>query len=70
MRTASWSRWRTLRTSRLGTTSLQADRIAQLWYEGSYPAMAEAYLSGATAEWTQLKSRGDSLNRLELAMNA
>lgn len=40
--------------------------IGALWYEGSYPAMVEAYLPGASAKWTKLRSRGDAINRLEL----
>jgi len=40
--------------------------LGRLWYEASYPAMAGAYLPGATAAWTRLRSRGDATNRLEL----
>jgi hypothetical protein len=42
--------------------------LGALWYEGSYPAMAQAYLPGLRAAWTKLRSRGDSVNRLELKL--
>ena len=41
--------------------------LGRLWYEASYPAMAEGYLPGASAEWRLLRSRGDATNRLELS---
>jgi L-2-amino-thiazoline-4-carboxylic acid hydrolase len=47
---------------------VSAMQLGELWYEGSYPAMAEAYLPGAKAVWTQLRSRGDAANRLELLL--
>jgi len=40
--------------------------LGSLWYQHSYPAMAAAYLPGATAQWTRLRARGDETNRLEL----
>ena len=40
--------------------------LGRLWYEHSYPAMADAYLPGTIAHWTQLRARGDETNRLEL----
>ena len=42
--------------------------LGRLWYEASYPAMAEGYMPGATASWTLLRSRGDVTNRLELSL--
>jgi hypothetical protein len=50
-------------------SDLQAQEYATLWYEGSYPAMAEAYLPGARAAWTKLRSKGDATNRLELQLH-
>ena len=47
---------------------VRAAELGALWYEGSYPAMAEAYMSGLTATWTRLKARGDASNRLELKL--
>ena len=41
--------------------TLQALEIGALWYEGAYPAMAEAYLPGTAARWTQLRARGDAV---------
>ena len=43
-----------------------AQDLGQLWYEASYPAMAQAYLPGTRAVWSALLSRGDTTNRLEL----
>lgn len=40
--------------------------LAGLWYEGSYPAMAQAYIPGVKASWTQLQSKGGAVNRLEI----
>jgi hypothetical protein len=48
---------------------LKAKDIGSLWYEGSYPAMAQAYLPGLTASWAQLRSNGAAVNRLELKMS-
>jgi hypothetical protein len=45
---------------------LNGVELGGTWYEEAYPAMAAAYLPGATARWTKLKSRGDAVNRLEL----
>ena len=42
--------------------------LGRLWYEASYPAMAEAYLPGTKAQWTKLRSRGDATNRLDLRL--
>jgi hypothetical protein len=39
-----------------------------LWYKGSYPPMVEAYLPGANAVWTKLRSKGDEVNRLEIRL--
>jgi len=47
---------------------LEAIDMGELWYEGSYPAMAEAYLPGLTAFWTQLKAKGAPANRLQLSI--
>jgi hypothetical protein len=47
---------------------VSALEFGALWYESSYPAMARAYLPGATAVWTKLRSRGDDVNRLELQL--
>ena len=40
--------------------------LGRLWYEASYPAMAQAYMPGTRALWSALVSRGDATNRLEL----
>lgn len=40
--------------------------LGSLWYQHSYPAMAAAYLPGATSRWTRLRAGGDETNRLEL----
>ncbi|MBT6204100.1 MAG: hypothetical protein HOI34_10415 [Rhodospirillaceae bacterium] len=40
--------------------------LGALWYEASYPAMAEAYWPGTLAHWELLRSRGDETNRLVL----
>lgn len=40
--------------------------LGGLWYRGSYPAMARSYMSGLSADWTQLKADGNPVNRLEL----
>ncbi len=47
---------------------LGAIEIGRLWYEGSYPAMAQSYLPGLTARWTRLRSRGEPVNTLELKL--
>jgi len=43
-----------------------ATELGMLWYQASYPAMARAYMPGASARWSALVSRGDATNRLEL----
>jgi hypothetical protein len=45
---------------------VDAVNLGSLWYEGTYPAMIEAYMPGTKATWTKLRSRGDDVNRLEL----
>jgi hypothetical protein len=45
---------------------LGVDGLAADWYEGSYPAMVDAYLPGSKASWTSLRGRGGAVNRLEL----
>jgi L-2-amino-thiazoline-4-carboxylic acid hydrolase len=47
---------------------LHAMELGALWYEGSYAAMARAYLPGLSAIWTKLRSKGDPVNRLELKL--
>src|SRR5690606_16075631 len=42
--------------------------LGGLWYRGSYPAMARSYMSGLSADWTQLKADGNPVNRLELRL--
>jgi hypothetical protein len=51
-------------------TDLKGTDLGVLWYEASYPAMVETYLPGSTAKWTKLKSRGDTLSRLEMRTKA
>ena len=45
---------------------LHAADLGRLWYEGTYPAMVEAYLPGSKAVWSLLRGNGDAVNRLEL----
>lgn len=44
-----------------------AQELAALWYEASYPAMVRAYLPGSSTKWLALRGRGGAANRLEIA---
>jgi hypothetical protein len=40
--------------------------LGALWYEESYAAMIEAYLPGASLEWTTQMCRGDAVTELRI----
>jgi hypothetical protein len=48
---------------------LAAGDLADLWYAGAYPAMAEAYLPGLSASWVREPDVNGMLGRIELKLS-